>query len=134
MPIDYSEYPSNWKTEIRPRILDRAENCCEFCGIVNGAMLWSVPLWIKAQGKYSIRRIWVELENDMERMRRNFTIAGDIKQIKVVLTIAHLDHDEFNHDVTDDRLVALCQQCHCTYDAKEKQRRINAKAESNDPR
>jgi len=29
MPIDYSEYPDNWFTEIRPAILKRAENCCE---------------------------------------------------------------------------------------------------------
>ena len=35
---------------------------------------------------------------------------------KVVLTIAHLDHDKENHDVLDDRLVALCQRCHLNYD------------------
>ena len=35
---------------------------------------------------------------------------------KVVLTVAHLDHDETNHDRTN--LRALCQKCHLTYDAK----------------
>ena len=35
MPINYSKYPPNWKTEIRPRILKRANNRCEFCGIKN---------------------------------------------------------------------------------------------------
>ncbi len=35
---------------------------------------------------------------------------------KVILTIAHLDHDAENHNVTDDRLVALCQKCHFGYD------------------
>ena len=34
MPIDYSEYPANWK-EIRERILSRAANCCEWCGAKN---------------------------------------------------------------------------------------------------
>lgn len=29
MPVDYTRYPSNWKTEIRPRILARAKNACE---------------------------------------------------------------------------------------------------------
>ena len=29
MPIDYSNYPANWKTEIRPAILARAGNQCE---------------------------------------------------------------------------------------------------------
>lgn len=35
MPCDYSRYPKNWKTEIRPSILRRAENKCEFCGVEN---------------------------------------------------------------------------------------------------
>jgi hypothetical protein len=35
MPIDYSKYPPNWKSEIRPRILERACNCCEVCGSKN---------------------------------------------------------------------------------------------------
>ena len=33
MPIDYKKYPKNWKSEIRPSILKRANNCCEFCGV-----------------------------------------------------------------------------------------------------
>ena len=74
MPIDYSRYPPNWKTEIRPRILARANNCCEHCGVSN----------------YTIK------ENGS----------------RVVLTIAHLDHDPENWNVTDDRLAALCQACH----------------------
>ncbi len=35
MPIDYSKYPDNWKTEIRPDILKRADNRCEWCGVDN---------------------------------------------------------------------------------------------------
>ena len=46
---------------------------------------------------------------------------------EVVLTIAHLDHDESNWDVTDDRLAALCQRCHLQYDAPEKRRRRREK-------
>lgn len=78
MPIDYSKYPPNWKTEIVPRIKERAGHCCEFCGIANYT--------IKPNGT------------------------------KVVLTIAHLDHDAENHDVKYDRLRALCQACHLKYD------------------
>jgi hypothetical protein len=43
--------------------------------------------------------------------------------IEAELLIAHLDHDETNHEVTDDRLKAMCQLCHLRYDAKEKYRR-----------
>lgn len=78
MPINYKDYPDNWLTEIRPAILERANNCCEFCGIEN----------------------YIVKENGT----------------KVVLTIAHLDHDKFNHDVDLKRLKALCQKCHLQYD------------------
>ena len=78
MPIDYKEYPENWKTEIRPKVLERANNCCEFCGI------------------------------------KNYTVKEN--GTKIVLTIAHLDHDKQNHDISLDRLKALCQKCHLQYD------------------
>ena len=35
---------------------------------------------------------------------------------RVVLTIAHLDHDTTHNE--PDNLRALCQKCHLTYDAK----------------
>ncbi len=49
------------------------------------------------------------------------------KTFKIILTIAHLDHDEENHDVKDDRLKALCQRCHLRYDVEEKKRRAKKK-------
>ena len=128
MPIDYSKYPSNWKAEIVPRILNRASHCCEFCGVANYAIVWIFPIQVKVAGKYSVRRIWIASDTDKERLRINFTRSGDIKQIRVVLTVAHLDYDSENHNVKDDRLAALCQQCHLVYDTKEKQRRILAKS------
>ncbi len=39
-----------------------------------------------------------------------------VKFTKIILTIAHLDHDHKNHQVTDDRLAALCQRCHLILD------------------
>lgn len=81
MPINYSKYPPNLKTEIRPRILARANNCCEVagCGLRNG-------------------------DPHPERMQ---TIS---------IAIAHLDHDPENWAVTDDRLMAMCQEHHLQYD------------------
>jgi len=64
-------------------------------------------------------------------------VLGDVikipspKPVKVVLTVAHLDHDETNHQVTDDRLKAMCQLCHLRYDAKEKYRRVHNGKELN---
>jgi len=35
MPVDYSKYPKDWKSKIRPDILRRAKNKCENCGVEN---------------------------------------------------------------------------------------------------
>jgi len=107
MPIDYKKYPPNWLSEIRPRIMKRSGNCCELCGLENYNYVWSYKDKDK-KTKWSLHPIDLPIEK---------------KIVKVILTIAHLDHDELNHDVTDDRLMAMCQLCHLRYDAKEKYRR-----------
>lgn len=90
MPCDYSKYPSNWHSEIRPRILKRANNCCECCGV------------------------------------KNYTIHP-ITGSKVILTIAHIDHDITNND-EDTNLRAWCQKCHNGHDAKYRARNRKKRA------
>lgn len=119
MPIDYKKYPANWKSELVPKILERAGHCCENCGLANHSAVYSIMLAVKNnEGRYSQRRIWFSHELDAIREAN-----GPVKKIKVILTIAHLDHDEENHEVQLDRLKALCQSCHLRYDSKEKYRR-----------
>jgi hypothetical protein len=122
MPIDYSKYPPNWKDEIVPSILSRARNRCEQCGLKNHSTAWSLCLLVKDdEGNYVSRRIWFRIKRDaMRECRGEF---ARVEAVKVVLTVAHLDHDEENHDVKMNRLKALCQVCHLRYDAKEKYRR-----------
>lgn len=129
MPIDYSRYPSNWKSAIVPRILERAEFRCENCGIENGSDATSVALRVQDGGRYKVKRFWLSNDGDVIRMKP-FALPGQTKVVKVVLTVAHLDHDETNHDVKDDRLRAWCQYCHLNYDASEKYRRACEKAET----
>ena len=110
MPINYNDYPPNWKTEIRPRILERDGNCCKFCGVENNAM-------------------GIRLENGhflpLSPMEQEAAELDGLKVIKIVLTIAHLnDPNPMNCD--DDNLAALCQKCHNKHDAP--MRRVNAKA------
>ena len=105
MSIDYSLYPKNWK-EIRKRILERAGDRCECEGEC---------------GLHTTTGRCVELNGYPAEYARG----------KVVLTIAHLDHDETNHEVTDDRLKALCQRCHLRYDIPEKKRRRFEKEHKN---
>lgn len=123
MPIDYSKYPPNWLAEIRPRIMKRAENKCEVCGLEHKQTVYSVRFYVRENGRYKWRSIWFRNEQDAKRESN-----GNYKPVKVILTIAHLDHDEQNHNVRDDRLKAMCQICHLRYDAKEKFRRIHEKS------
>lgn len=119
MPIDYSTYPANWKSEIRPRILKRARNKCECCGVENGRLIHRFGKEIH------------EFEYVPEGMQSEVYHLEKKKVIKIVLTIAHLDHDEENHNVKDDRLKAMCQQCHLRYDSSEKVRRKKQKSNPN---
>jgi len=97
MPCDWSKYPSNWRTEIRPRILDRESHRCKRCHVPNGADL---PKPCCKEPIYD--------------ERRKCCSCGK-RRPRVVLTISHLDHDTTNN--TDENLAALCQKCHLTHDA-----------------
>lgn len=120
MPIDYSKYPSNWKTEIRPRILKRDRNRCKKCGRHNYSVGYydEERSWIPADGNQIIHEIgrygtmdYSEAREICKMMRETL----DEHYIVIVLTIAHLDQDISNND--DDNLAALCQRCHIRHDA-----------------
>ena len=95
MPCDYSIYPINWK-EIRARILARADNRCEECGVRNYVMGF--------RG-----------EDDSFYECYPTCDIGE-KIIKIIITIAHTCHtpqcDDENH------LRALCQLHHNRLDGK----------------
>lgn len=99
MPIDYSKYPSDWKTVIRPRILTRDRNKCAFCGVAN---------YVNLKAKCCA---WPHFGD-----KHNRCLGCNKPRPRVVLTIAHLDHDIANND--DSNLAALCQRCHLKHDAK----------------
>lgn len=100
MPCDYRRYQADWKA-IRARILERAKNKCEWCGVHNHAIGCR-----DEDGEFYDDEDW--------RMQRAFRNGANV--IKIVLTVAHLDHDLSHND--DDNLRALCQRCHLRYDAE----------------
>jgi ribosomal protein L37AE/L43A len=122
MPIDYKKYPSNWKTEIRPAILERAKNCCEFCGVPNHKLItrgiWNNKECYQDEDGTIYDADTSEVIGSVET-KHALSVLGKVnptnKVIKVVLTIAHLDHDVNNNDFSN--LKALCQRCHNRYDA-----------------
>ena len=118
-PCDYSKYPTNWK-ETRDRILERAGNRCEIClvanhqyvfrGTCNGVEAYQyndMSIFSASNGSYI---------GNLDIDGSDLKFPENTKAVKIVLTIAHLDHDAENHDVTDDRLKAMCQRCHLGYD------------------
>ena len=137
MPIDYSKYPNDWKTRIRPDILKRAKDRCEFCLVENKAgvfrgILDGVAVYQKWDGS-----VYDAKDGSMILIDREGAYAyiesstGDPNQvaIKVVLTIAHLDHDVNNNCYSN--LAALCQRCHNRHDAKYRAANRKAKRQAN---
>jgi hypothetical protein len=125
MPIDYSEYPPNWKSELVPAVRKRSGDKCECCGLENGQIVYSVRFKIQdSDGRYKYKQVWFRVKEDAERENR---YPAPPKVVTVVLTVAHLDHDEENWDVDINRLMHMCQACHLRYDAKEKYRRAISK-------
>ncbi len=119
MPINYKLYPPNWLSEIRPKILKRAENKCEVCGVENYNIIFRC--------KYNDKEYY-QMQNgnlyDAENSELAFTNTyyfeleplNKDRAIKIILTIAHLNHN--TSDNRDENLKAMCQRCHLRYDAK----------------
>lgn len=113
-PENRGRYPTDWK-QIRERILARAGHCCERCKAPNLTMI--------ARGEG--RHVGTYMTDDAEvidadtgeilgRCRMSDYQLGHM--VRVVLTIAHLDHTPEN--CADDNLRAWCQRCHLAYDAE----------------
>ena len=93
-------YPKNWK-QIREQILQRAKNRCEFCGVEN-----HIEGFRTKGGRF--------LRTDNNELNTRIAKCLGYKIFKIVLTIAHLDHNPENN--SPENLRALCQKCHLTYD------------------
>ncbi len=115
--------PREWRG-LRARILARAGNACEcrgecgarhdglICWAPNGATVWRFRYddpgagWLEAWQPGAEGSPTGELEG---------LDASSVRFVRVVLTIAHLDHDPTHND--PENLRALCQRCHLRYDA-----------------
>lgn len=117
MPIDYKKYPSNWKTEIVPKVKARENNCCAFCGVKNYAVGYRqnskfIPT---AGNEHHDKAGNGELSyKEARELINHCNEFADDNLILTVLTVAHLDHDISNNDLSN--LKALCQKCHLDYD------------------
>ncbi len=108
MPIkDKSVYSKDWK-QISRSIRQRDGQKCKWCGVKNYA--------VGARDRFGE---WHD-EDSIHCMNSDcgINLFGEDfpDMIKIILTVAHLDHNPANN--ADENLAALCQKCHLTYDAK----------------
>ncbi|MBE0529517.1 MAG: hypothetical protein IH626_01735 [Rhodospirillales bacterium] len=120
MPIrseNRDRYPPDWP-EVSAAIRKRAGNVCEGCGVANGALGGrdGSGRWWKARPKgESMARLdwpepgehwWCDLDGREPLL---------LRIVRIVLTVAHLDHTPENCDPAN--LRCWCQRCHNLYDA-----------------
>jgi len=104
MPIDYKEYHPKWSLISRLIRFKRAGNLCEWCDAPNGRLIYRLQ---KGKSDWALAPEGHEIDVMHE---------DGVRFVKIVLTVAHLDHNKKNNRF--DNLAALCQRCHLTYDAK----------------
>jgi len=111
LPSNRHRYPVDWP-EIRERILQRARNRCEECGVPNHA--WG---WRDGEGRFRQVVRWPLIEAGFTRPPFDVaTPRGTLHVIQIVLTVSHTDH--VPEHCTEDNLRALCQLCHNRHDRK----------------
>lgn len=132
MPIraeNKDRYPKDWK-RISRAVREAAGNKCQRCGVRNGALIrrgcddqdravWRYDgapdaLWgfSADDGSIAPGTSWDEVDYG--------------KPVRVVLTVAHLDHQPENCKRAN--LRAWCQRCHNVYDAPMRRRGIQERA------
>lgn len=113
-PEQRALYPVDWR-QISDRIrFERAKGVCECTGQCGSSHLDELWDWSDAD-EWRI----VELILPLQAEQPTRCVAVHLKphpvtDSKVVLTVAHLDHQPEHCD--DDNLLALCQRCHLAYD------------------
>lgn len=119
MPIkaeNRARYPAEWP-QIRARIQHRAGNRCEQCAVANwaiggrakdGRFLLAIP------EEQLLRLVWPK--PGTRAWCRDGTDPQYLRIIRIVCTVAHLDHQPEN--CGDENLRFWCQRCHLVYDAE----------------
>lgn len=113
-PENKDRYPKDWP-QISKRIRDAAGNKCEKCNAPNGEMILRF-----SSEDYGFAAVYADNTGEVFSAETGEKVgwehAPDIegKWVKVVLTVAHLDHQPEN--CADENLRAWCQRCHNRYD------------------
>lgn len=135
MPIrdeNKARYPKDWP-QISKAIRERAWQKCEKCGAPNGAMIRRG----KTTAGEAVWRMASDSAYDDGVCAETGLLIPDTSEdtvsygaaVKVILTVAHLDHQPENCD--PENLRAWCQRCHNAYDAPMRRAGIKSRAKAN---
>lgn len=118
MTFRADRYPKNWR-EIAEGIRLRSNNACALCRAPNGTVIERGEG--SCVGTYMLEdgQVFDAETGALLGYARGSEYLG--RFVKVVLTVAHLDHNESNND--PDNLAALCQMHHLRHDASDNARR-----------
>ena len=112
MPIKPENYPPDWPDISRRIRFDRAKNKCERCGAPNGQVI------ARSDDAYMLENgATFDAETGAPRGFWRGSEFPAIRWTKVVLTVAHINHD--TADNRDENLAAWCQRCHLRHDRKQ---------------
>ncbi len=115
--------------DLRARLKLRAGNRCELCRAPGGELLfftwsdsdpdyqfalWWDGVWIDAGGQPIAPALFTGGGNESRRWLADGPDLKHCRLLRVVLTVAHLDHDPRHQD--DERCKYLCQRCHLAHD------------------
>lgn len=132
MPIraeNKARYPAHWP-KISREIRDRANHKCEKCRAPNGEMIRrgktkaGEHVWRLASESAHCDGVCAETGLLIPDTSAEMVDYGD--PVKVILTVAHLDHQPENCDPAN--LRAWCQRCHNVYDAPMRKAGIKSRA------
>ena len=125
-PENRARYPKDWKT-VRARILERAGHKCESCGVVDGAVGGRTGdgTWVYAQPGCGAANAGTYPKPGAVGFCGPPGSGLVLPLVRIVLTIAHLDHTPENCEPSN--LRAWCQRCHNRYDAKMRAAGIKAR-------
>lgn len=127
MTFRADRYPKNWP-EIRAGIRLRSNNHCEQCRAPNRELIVRGDADGRDAGTYMLPHgeVFDAVTGEFRGFARGSEYEGS-KFTEVVLTVAHIDHDESNND--PENLAALCSRCHFALDASDNQRRRRERKE-----